>query len=134
MGQLPRPGPSVREDENEEGLKGKRYSYKKYVQRVTENDISLKSENDDQGEKQPCNSYVVKLFEKNLFKIFQTPCSYHMSTCHETCSQGITIKRTTERINVSYGTITLLTPRRNMTIGAKATKRIRSFTATCTRV
>ncbi len=43
---------------------------------------------------------------------------------------GKTTKRITERIRVSYGTLILLIPSRNATIGVKAASITRSFTAT----
>ncbi|MPN64688.1 hypothetical protein SDC9_212464 [bioreactor metagenome] len=49
-------------------------------------------------------------------------------------TKGITTNNTTERINVSQGTVTLLTPSKNLTIGMKATKMIKSLVATWTTV
>ncbi len=47
---------------------------------------------------------------------------------------GITTNNTTDRISVSHGTLTPLTPSKNATIGVNATRIIRSFVATCTTV
>jgi hypothetical protein len=43
---------------------------------------------------------------------------------------GMTMKTTTEVINTFAGTTTCATPHKNITIGAKATNMIKSFTAT----
>ena len=47
---------------------------------------------------------------------------------------GMTMNTTTEVISTLAGTTTCATPQRNITIGAKATSMIKSFTATCTSV
>ena len=49
-------------------------------------------------------------------------------------ASGTTTKSTTDRMTVSHGHDDLRQPSRNITIGAKATRMIRSFTATCTSV
>ena len=49
-------------------------------------------------------------------------------------ARGMTTNRTTDKINVSHGTDTFETPSKNLTIGTKATRIIRSFVATCTTV
>ena len=49
-------------------------------------------------------------------------------------TKGITTNNTTDNNNVSIGTITLVTPNKNATIGVKAINNIISFTATWTSV
>lgn len=49
-------------------------------------------------------------------------------------TRGMTTNKITESVSVSQGMIIPPTPRRKATIGAKATRISKSFTATCTNV
>lgn len=54
--------------------------------------------------------------------------------CNLTAARGITTNKTTVRNSVGIGTTTFETPKSNFTVGTKAIRIIKSFTATCTTV
>ncbi len=74
-------------------------------------------------------------FGRNLCSNQSLPCDLSKSALvSQPAASGITMKTTTEVIRTLLGTTTFATPHRNITMGAKATSMMRSFTATCTSV
>jgi len=68
---------------------------------------------------------------KNFFSKYANPFLFITLTLVKIpLASGITTNRTTDNISVSHGTVTLLTPSSNFTIGINATKMIKLLIAT----
>ena len=57
------------------------------MQRIVHNDLALEGKNQDQCQQQADNSYIVKLFQKSVFKIVQTLVFHHNRPGQHTAHQ-----------------------------------------------